>query len=241
MNLNKVILLVVSLIFLTAVVPAMVTSQEMAQDDWQFNAAIYLWGASIGGNTGSGSEIDVEFDDILDKLEIAFMGTFGMSKGKWSFLTDVIYLNVGKDKVADSGIKLSADITSWIVTPALGYNLADTEKFRLDILGGARYFYLKTELGLGSRNTDDSGSMWDGILGVKGSLNFGKHFYLPYYGDIGAGDSDFTWQAFGGIGFRFDRVDIELAYRHLEYRFDDKLVVEKLNFSGPLAGIKFKF
>jgi hypothetical protein len=72
-------------------------------------------------------------------------------------------------------------------------------------------------------------------------LNVGKPFYLSYSGDIGAGDSDLTWQAYGGIGFRFDRVDIELTYRHLEYRFGAKLVVEKSNFRGPLAGTKIKF
>jgi hypothetical protein len=241
MKFNKAILLVVSLLFLTAALPGVAKSQETVHDDWQFSAAIYLWGASIGGNTGSGSEIDVEFEDILDKLSMAFMGTFGASKGKWTLLTDLIYLNAEDDKTQDSGLELSAEVTSWIVTPGLAYNLADTENFRFDILGGARYFYLKTDLGLGSRSTDESGSHWDGILGVKGSLNLGKNFYIPYYGDIGVGESDFTWQAYGGIGLRFERVDIELAYRHLEYRLDDKLVVEKVNFSGPLAGIKFKF
>lgn len=200
MYLNKVILLLVSLFFLSAALPTVGTSQEMIQDDWQLNAAIYLWGASIGGNTGSGSDIEVDFDDILDNLKMAFMGTFGVSKGKWSLLTDVLYLDVEDDTLTDSGLKLSAEITQWIITPALGYNIADTEKFRLDILGGARYLYLKTDLGLGSRSTDESGSIWDGIVGVKGSLKLGKNWYLPYYGDIGTGDSDYTWQAYGGIG-----------------------------------------
>lgn len=240
MNLNKVILVLVSLFFLTAAIPAVVTSQEI-HDDWQFSAAIYLWGASIGGNTRSGSEIDVKFEDIFDKLEMAFMGNLGASKGKWSLLTDVIYLDVKEETVADSGLELSAETKSWVVTPAVGYNLVNEEMFRLDILGGARYFYLKTDLGLGSKSAAESDSIWDGILGAKGRLNFGKHFYLPYFGDIGTGGSDFTWQAYGGLGLGFEWVDIELGYRHLEYQFDDRPVVEKINFSGPLAGLRFKF
>ena len=28
-------------------------------------------------------------------------------------------------------------------------------------------------------------------------------YNVPYYADLGAGDSDLTWQLFGGIGYRF--------------------------------------
>jgi hypothetical protein len=39
-----------------------------------------------------------------------------------------------------------------------------------------------------------------------------EHWYLPYYADIGTGDSDLTWQLFGGIGYMFNWGDIKLGY-----------------------------
>jgi len=44
-----------------------------------------------------------------------------------------------------------------------------------------------------------------------------------------------TWQTYAGIGYRFSKVDLELACRHIEWDFDD------LNFSGPFAGLNFRF
>ena len=36
-------------------------------------------------------------------------------------------------------------------------------------------------------------------------MRFGpnREWFVPYYADIGTGQSDFTWQAIGGIGYAF--------------------------------------
>lgn len=234
MNLNKVILAVVAFIFLAVSVPGVALSQ-----DAQSSLALYFWGASIGGNTVRGNDIDIDLDDILDDLEMVFMGNYEFRKGKWFLMTDAVYLNTKNEKTI-AGVGLSAEVSSWIVTPAVGFNVVDSEGFQFDILGGARYLYLKTDLRAGSRAQEESGGMWDGLIGIKGRINLGENFYIPYYGDVGTGDTDLSWQAYGGIGFRFERIDLELGYRYLDLEFDDR-VVESLNFSGPLAGIRFNF
>ncbi len=45
------------------------------------------------------------------------------------------------------------ELTNWILTPSIGYNLFQTERIHLDVLVGARYFYLKTvtEFDFGTR------------------------------------------------------------------------------------------
>lgn len=132
MNLKTVTLLATLFLIIVMAAIGLGASLEADQDNWHYSAAIYLWGASIGGNTESGNEIEVEFEDILDKLSMAFMGTFGASKGKWTVLADVIYQNAENDKTAETGLELSAEVTSWLVTPGVAYNLADTERFRFD-------------------------------------------------------------------------------------------------------------
>jgi len=66
------------------------TESSAPQDQWQFAASIYLWGADMGGTTMRGSEVEVGFSDLVDNLEMAFMGAFAARKNNWSFLTDVI-------------------------------------------------------------------------------------------------------------------------------------------------------
>jgi hypothetical protein len=221
-----------------------VSAEESAHDDgWQFAAELYFWGASIGGKSASGSDIDIELDDILDSLEFAFMGAAGVRKGKWSLAVDLIYLDAEDSDAIAPGLNASLELTNWVITPLVGYNLVDTEGIRLDILGGARYLYIKTDLGvepLGLR-AEDSGSNWDAIIGSRGVVDLAEKWYLFGYLDIGTGESDLTWQAFGGVGYRFKYFDLVAAYRYLRWDFDDNQALDDLYLHGPVFGIRFAF
>ncbi len=61
--------------------------------------------------------------------------------------------------------------------------------------------------------------------------------------DIGAGESEFTWQATAGVGYRAgDTVDVALVYRHLEWDIDDSArVIDDIDFSGPTLGVIFRW
>lgn len=237
------------------------TDSSANQDQWQYSGAIYLWGADIGGQTIRGSEVEVGFSDLLDNLEMAFMGAFAARKNNWSLLTDVVYMDLAVDKTADLSVPIgpiqvpvttsvSLDVEGWILHFAGGYNLYSEGKSRLDLIGGARYldldqtmFLSLQSLGPGqSRTISESLTAWDGIVGVKGNATLGERWFLPYYLDIGAGDSKFTWQATAGIGYRAGRVvDLALVYRHLEWDLDSARVVDDINFSGPTLGVIFRW
>ena len=237
------------------------TDSSESQDQWQFSAAIYLWGADIGGQTIRGSEVEVEFSDLLDNLEMGFMGAFAARKNKWSLLTDVIYMDLSVDKTADLSIPIgpiqvpvttsvSLDVEAWVLHFAGGYNLYSEGKSRLDLIGGARYldfdqtmFLSLQSLGPGqSRTISESLTSFDGIVGLTGNAALGERWFLPYYVDIGTGDSKLTWQATAGIGYRAGRVvDLALVYRHLEWDLDSARVVDDINFSGPTFGVIFRW
>ncbi|MFA9421901.1 MAG: hypothetical protein ACERLB_17305, partial [Gammaproteobacteria bacterium] len=125
-----------------------------------------------------------------------------------------------------------------------GYNLYQ-EKSSLDLIFGARN--LDLDLGLSTVTTGPvslsrSGNNLDAIIGVKGQLTFSKRWYLPYYVDVGTGDSDLKWQATAGISFRAAKwVDLALVYRHLEWDFDSDKLLQDISFSGPAFGAIFRF
>ena len=240
---KKKIVVAFALLFVIATTPGILAAQEAAQDEaWKFGIELYGWAAWIGGKSASGSDIDIDFDDIIDSLDMTFMSAFGARKGKWSVMTDVIYMDLKNDKDVAPGENASVELKAWVVTPAIGYNVLETEKASLHILGGARYLYLKAELGLtGFPDVSDCGSVWDGIIGLKGQVNLAEKWYIPFYGDIGTGDSDLTWQVMAGIAYKFKKFDVFLAYRYLDWDFDDNAVIDDMNINGPLVGIKFVF
>jgi hypothetical protein len=237
------------------------TDSSATQDQWQFSAAIYLWGADISGQTVGGSEVEVGFSDLVDNLEMAFMGAFAARKNNWSFLTDVIYLDLGVDNTADLSVPVGPiqvpvttstelDLQGLILQFAGGYSLYSEGKSRLDLIGGARYLDLDTglflelqSLGPGqSRTFSDSLTAWDGIVGLKGNASLGERWFLPYYLDVGAGQSKLTWQATAGIGFRAGQVwDLALVYRHLEWDLDSTRLIDDISFSGPTLGVIFRW
>lgn len=74
-----------------------VAADSSAEDDWQFKAGVYLYAAGIKGETASGSDLDISFTDLINNLDMAFMGNVEARKSKWSLAADVIYLDVGAD------------------------------------------------------------------------------------------------------------------------------------------------
>lgn len=192
---------------------------------------------------------------------MALMGAFEGHKGKWGFLTEFIYLDITADNLIDVEIPggpgpiegnadANLDMQTLVLHFAGTYNLMASNGSRLDVLGGVRYLDLDMGLrldidtpgGVVGREVSQSGDVWDAIVGVKGNFTFAKRWYIPYYADIGIGDSDFTWQAIGGISFRAASwVDVALVYRYLEWDFESGSLVDDLNFSGPTLGAIFRF
>lgn len=80
-------------LLLPTVLPVTAATASDAEQ-WEFGAMIYLWGAGLEANTQTGGDIDISFSDIVDDLDMAFMGTFDARKGKWSVLLDAVYLDM---------------------------------------------------------------------------------------------------------------------------------------------------
>jgi len=247
--------LVISVLYLGCLMAAsmIAEAQETKSDDgWKFKAAIYLWGAGVGGTTQRGNEVDVTFSDIISNLDMAFMGAFEARKSKWSLVADAIYLDVSADKagtIGATGIPNNADVSvqGWVLNLHGGRNVFGNQRASVDVLAGARYLDSKSKLNLSlgsagpAGSVSTSGSVWDGVIGVKGNVNITEQWYLPYYLDVGTGQSDLTWQGLAGVGYRFKPVDVVLAYRHIYWDFKSGNGFSDLTFSGPALGVVFKF
>lgn len=218
---------------------------------------------------GGGKTVDVEVkpDSYLSNLDFALMGTFEARKGEWALAMDLIYNDFSNQ---DSKIRnvqgpggnlslpidtsLNVDIKALIWEGIGSYTVARSATGTLDVFGGVRYLGLKTSTDLSFSGPEGiigrSGSqsnrlnVWDGIVGVRGEVKIGDSgdWFLPYYLDIGAGShSNWTWQGWTGVGYRFDWGDVVLAYRNLYYSTDEDKVIEDLRMAGPALGATFRW
>jgi hypothetical protein len=218
---------------------------------------------------GGGPSIDVDVSTILDNLKMTAQGTFEIQKGHWGAFTDLVYLDVGDSRTQTRGLAIGGQPLPGTVTASIGFDLKSviwtlagsyrsfaSPAATLDWLAGARLVSIDQDLDwaftgdfgpitppplTGSRST--SADQWDAIVGIKGRFGFGAEhkWVMPYYFDVGTGDSDLTWQAMLGFGYVFNWGELGVAWRYLDYDLESGGPIEDLNFNGPGAGVTFRW
>jgi hypothetical protein len=268
------LLLAILMMALLASTGALAQQPADKTDSWQFGASIYGWFPDIAGRTaftqpGGSNEFEIDIENILDNLEFTLMGMFDVRKGRWGFLTDVIYMDVGSSKTGtreasiggnqlpiNATADVNLDIESWIWTLAGYFRALNQAGLTLDVLAGARYLDVEQKVNwnitgnIGSIPIPDrtgaakaSLTNWDAVIGVRGRFAFGakKTWFVPYYLDVGTGDSDLTWQGVAGLGYAFRWVEVVAAWRYLYYDLPSGKAIRDMSFSGPAIGATFRW
>lgn len=254
-------LLVAAALFLCAVPSQVSAADDDASGDWQFFGEIYGWGSDIGSTAPGGTTLDLSLEEILDNLDFTFMAVLGAQKGRWTFALDTVYMDLSKTRdfsvalpgmLPDLGGSATASMTSWVISPTVLYKVMKGETWQIDVLGGLRYLDVEAKLDLtlstpnpGGRDTSgkDSFDDWNGVVGARGRAYLTRHVYLGGYLDIGTGDSDFTWQTYGIVGYQFERLELNAGYRYTEWDFGqgDNDLMTDLSVKGPFAGVAYRF
>jgi hypothetical protein len=148
------------------------------------------------------------------------------------------------------------DLESWVWTLTGYYRALEQPGRTLDVVAGARYLDVEQTVNwtvtgsVGSIAVPDrtgtakvSVDHWDAIIGVRGRFAFGtdNSWFIPYYLDIGAGDSDFTWQGIAGLGYSFRWGEVVAAWRYLDYDLPSDTPIDDMNLSGPMIGFTFRW
>jgi len=216
-----------------------------------------------------GSDATVDLSKLLESLNATFQGSFEARRGQWGAFTDFVYVEFSHSKSATrdlsiGGIPLPADVsaatdfkltgTAW--TLAGVYRAIADPASPFEFIAGARLLNIKERLGWqlsgnigqfpveGQARTQEAElNNWDAIVGVKGrvALGSGGRWYVPYYFDIGTGESKSTWQASAGIGYTFGALSLVGSWRYLDYRFKSGRPFETLSFSGPAVAAVFRW
>jgi hypothetical protein len=252
-------------------IPATGHAQQADAWKWQAAIYGYfpdLGGTSTFPQAAAGSDVTIDSSKIIDALKFTFMGSLEASNGRWGMLTDVIYMDLGGSKSGTRDFTLGGlplpggaaanahyDLKGWAWTLAGTWRLSSDPASPADLIAGARMLDIQQTLrweitgntGIiplpgrtGEAKTDLNN--WDAIVGVKGrfALGGGKWF-VPYYADIGTGESKLTWQAMAGLGYSFGWGDIVAAWRYIDYDMKSGKNIESLTFNGPAIAAVFRW
>ncbi|HET7925752.1 MAG TPA: hypothetical protein VFL30_12685 [Rhodanobacteraceae bacterium] len=219
---------------------------------------------AIGG--GSATVQNRSDGNIYDNLSGAFMMAGDIRVGDWGFFGDFAWVKFddqdGHFRAFD-GQHIDANLsTRWnlkggVVTLAGLYTLAHGSFGYTDVVFGGRYLWIKTNYkwdfnatgGGGIIDIADSGHVAknrnssDAIIGLRGNWVIGQsgRWYIPYYIDVGAGQSDWTTAANLGIGYLYDWGNIGFVWRDLRYKQGNDKFLRKFALDGPSFNIGWQF
>ena len=211
-------------------------------DRWRSTIFLYLWGQSLNGTAtvrGTEVEVDEDFSDLFDNLAGAFSARFESHKGSWGYFIDGQYVNLDPSTTTPAGT-IKTDIENFIFEAGGVYSVNPV----VQILAGARYQDLSVDVKLAPRTVGGSQDWIDGFVGLRLiPVNTGN-WRVWVRGDVGAGDSESTWNAVGGVGYLFnDRWSVTTTYRVLsnDYRDDASGFRYNVDHSGLGVAVGFTF
>jgi hypothetical protein len=225
-----------------------------AGSKWEFSVAPYAFFAALDGRVGvvgQTAQVDASFADIFKNLDFAAMGAFEARKGKWSFVGDAMYMSLSGKRVTPSPFfsDIDVEVKEFIFAPVVAYRVLKVERGHIDLLGGARVWHVKTHLTFQPRilplvDVEGSKNWVDPIVGARGVASLSPRVFFMGRFDMGGFgiNSDFTGQAFGGIGYQLKpRVALIGGYRYLRVDYVNEGFIFKTTMSGINVGAKFDF
>lgn len=164
--------------------PVCLSQNAIPEKDWGVDIAVYLVGPRMDGNAtvaGISTGVDVPFSKIWENLDSAGMGSVTVRYKRWSLSNDVVYMDLGSQKITDIG-SIDVNFKQWIVQPVVQYDATSW----ISPYAGARDVDLTAGIHgplalLGEQNQ----SWWDPVVGAEVRFPLTAKIKLRLRGDIG--------------------------------------------------------
>ena len=233
--------------------------------------APYLWASDVSfsakvNDTDIGGEVD--FADLLDKADAAFMGHFEGRNERWGGFLDIIYLDVSDTRTTELGPggpvlgTVTADIgmTLKIYEAALLYRFGNAERksgsHEVDVFAGARSLQVDAPVDISIQTAQPdpielSGrldeSQTDFLMGARIMGYFNERWSWNIRGDYSAGGSEGIFNTHAMIGYTFGQGLFTLTggYRYMDISLESTVegaeAKTDITLSGPIVGFVFNF
>jgi len=246
--------------FNTALAQAEVMPAETAQteetkhSDWAFSFTPYLWVAGV--------EVETTLPDLPPSTPPETSRFDTRIAGGAMFTAEARYKDIGlwwdfawlrldtdatSPRPAFTAVNLESDFIH--STAALSYRLPLEGRLRVEVLAGARVWYVHEDLSatgnvLFSFNAKGDNTWVDPIVGADLSYQLTPKWSLVAKGRAGGqeGVSDLSWEAMGGVSYRFSNCcSGAFGYRYLHEDYSRKRFTLNTDIQGFIAGVMFHF
>lgn len=235
-------------------------SAPATAEDWSFQFEPYVLASSIEGDASvgraTGVAVDVDMSDILEVLEMAFMGHFEAHHSNgWGVALDYGFMNLSADISGPRGGVLDARIRQGVFEALLVKRkvLGDGH---LDITAGVRRWdnNLDVQVDLavlpGTATAEIEEDWIDLVIGVRWANPINDKWTLQLRGDVGGlgVESDFTAVAAAGLKYKMTQsIHLDLQYKALWVDYETGTPGQPGFYQydtvthGPMLGVVFNF
>jgi hypothetical protein len=229
-------------------------SNETSTDEgWHVGISPYMWFAGIHGTTGvlgHDASVHASFSEIFEYFNIGAMGAVETRYNRVLMPLDFMWMKLSDNKalplneVAES---VKAGMTETMLTPKIGYRVADGKKMKVDALFGIRYWHVSTTFTLQptqiGNGFSQSASWVDAVAGGRITTILSRKAFATVLGDAGGGGAHSDYQIGGFLGYQISRRWVLLGgYRYLsvDYRPNGKAqFVYDVDMPGLVIGATF--
>jgi hypothetical protein len=223
-----------------------------AEEKLQINWTPYIWGANLSVDMDFGAGpigTDLDFRDILDKLEATYMHYLEFRKGKWGFANEIIYLHIADTEDVSIPLisEVDSDVKQGIYDFVVTYHTGKGENTML--YGGLRHIDIDTTVETTSvlppLNLDlEVNKDWTNlVVGVRQIFPLNDNWTTWIKGNI-ASDFDDESSYFLTLGANYTiskLLDLKFGYRYAEIEYEDSDIEINETIDGAFVGLTFKW
>lgn len=217
---------------------------------WDWMIAPYIWAPTISADLNTEvppSGTDTAFEDIVDKIDGAFLLHVEGQGDRFGAFGDVIYLGLGDEKDRER-FRTESDLDARLFELAAVWSPGEDRYRGIDVFGGLRYVDVDLTVEVDPVNpifdtaTVDAGeSFADFMVGARYTWALSERWGLTVRGDASFGETDGTWGAGATVQYRMQNGAWLFGYRHLDVSLKPRDNTLDLVLSGIVAGYSFNF
>jgi hypothetical protein len=231
-----------------------------ATGDWRFQLTPYLWFAGLKGDVATipgapVAPIDISPSQAIEDTEVGLMLLVDAKRGRHGVFADFMYTDVRSDEELlppPIGLTLRSVTKTTMVSLAYQYEVYRQESAVIDLLLGARYWDIDSELRFGSgsglldgQRVNHDESWIDPMLGIKGHAPLGSsRFYVE--GGLGLGGfgvgSDLFYEFSAAVGYQWNKaIGTAIGYRLFDVDYEDNGFIYDATQQGWQVGLTWAF
>ncbi|HYJ06482.1 MAG TPA: hypothetical protein VEX43_15200, partial [Chthoniobacterales bacterium] len=139
-----------------------VSSQEIAPapepDRWHFEISSPGFLAGLDGTVGVNgldADVDVDFDQILENLDMVFAVRVEANKGRFGLYGELIYLSLSDGAQLRNRLvnNVRVEVDEYLADAGVSWRLVDNPRYSIDLVAGTRYTKLEQGLDLTGNTT----------------------------------------------------------------------------------------